>query len=275
MSREIVASLKFKKEPEQGFTAAALERAVEAGYLKHVREDEHKQKKTFAPSSIGYGHGTCPRYWYLAFTGAEFKETTDALGVANMMNGSSAHDRLEKIFEDAGVLVAKEIKMELKDPPIFGFIDVMVRIDGEVVVGELKTTRAEAFMFRKNSHKPSPNHLYQILIYMQATGKDKGFLFYENKNDQTFLVVPVAMNVRNKQILDEALEWLRLVRKNWEDVQPAEGEEKTEEELMANLPTRPWTRRNKICTQCPLFETCWEKLPAGNVLIEPMVVAKP
>ena len=275
MSREIIASLKFKREVSTGFTAAALEAAIEKGYLMNVREDEHKTKKTFAPSSIGYGHGTCPRYWYLAFSGAPFVETTDALGVANMMNGSAAHDRLEKIIEQAGVLVSKEIKMELKDPPVFGFIDVMVRINGEVVVGELKTTRQEAFLFRQHSHKPSGNHLYQILIYMHATGKDKGFLFYENKNDQTFLIIPVFMNEKNKVILDEALEWLRLVRKNWESIHPDGDIEREPVDPDLNLPKRPWTRRNKICRECPLFEHCWEVKPDGNVLIEPMAVVKP
>lgn len=272
MSRDIVANLKFKKETtEGGFTAEKLAQAIERGYMAQVREDKFTTKKTFAPSSIGYGHGTCARYWYQAFNGADFVEKTDALGIANMSNGSAAHTRLEKVLEDAEVLVASEIKMEMKDPPIFGFIDALVKIDGETVVGELKTTRSEAFMFRQNSMKPSGNHLYQILIYMRATGKDKGFMFYENKNDQTYLVIPVEMNERNSKILDEALDWLRLVRKNWEDAQENEDEN-------INIPQRPWTKRNKICRECPLFETCWPEsgeAPMSDVVIPPMEVAKP
>jgi CRISPR/Cas system-associated exonuclease Cas4 (RecB family) len=269
LSRDIVANLRFKKEATtEGFTAAKLEAAIERGYLSQVREDKFTTKKTFAPSSIGYGHGTCARYWYQAFNGADFVEKTDALGVANMANGSSAHDRLEKVLEAAEVLVAAEIKMEMKDPPIFGYIDALVKIDGETVVGELKTTREEAFMFRKNTMKPSGNHLYQILIYMRATGKQKGFLFYENKNDQTYLVIPVEMTERNAKILDDALDWLRLVRKNWEE---GEGTDK-------NIPQRPWTKRNKICRGCPLFEKCWPEdgeAPTSDVIIPPMEVAKP
>lgn len=272
MSRDIVASLKFKQASDDaGFTAEKLERAIEAGYLKQAREDKFTTKKTFAPSSIGYGHGTCARYWYQAFNGADFVEKVDALGVANMSNGSAAHERLEKVLEDAGVLVASEIKMELNDPPIFGFIDAMVKIDGETVVGELKTTREEAFMWRKNTMKPSGNHLYQILIYMYATKKRKGFLFYENKNDQTFLVIPVEMNERNKKILSDAFTWLRLVRKNWEDAQ--ENEDKN-----VNIPQRPWTKRNKICRGCPLYEKCWPEEgqpPLSDVVIPPMEVVKP
>ena len=268
MARDIVASLRFKNEGETGFTAKKLEEAVERGYMKQARESKHTQKKSFAPSSIGYGHGTCARYWYQAFNGAFFNEKTDALGVANMANGSAGHERLEKVFEDAGVLVAKEIKMELKDPPIFGFIDVMVKIDGETVVGELKTARSEAFEWRKNSMKPSGNHLYQILIYMRATGKDKGFMFYENKNDQTYLVIPVSMNARNAKILDGAFEWLRTVYKNYEAGQGTNS----------HIPQRPWTKRNKICRGCPLFEACWPEegeAPTSDVVIPPMEVVKP
>lgn len=272
MSRDIVANLKFRKESTAGgFTAEKLEQAIERGYMAQARENKFTTKKTFAPSSIGYGHGTCARYWYQAFNGADFVETVDALGVANMSNGSAAHARLEKVLEDAGVLVAAEIKMELKDPPIFGYIDALVKIDGETVVGELKTTRSEAFQWRVSTNKPAGNHLYQILIYMKATGKNKGFMFYENKNDQTFLVIPVEMNEKNKAILEEALDWLRKVRKNWEDAQ--ENEDKN-----VNIPQRPWTKRNKICRGCPLFDKCWPETgeaPTSEVVIEPMVVVKP
>jgi CRISPR/Cas system-associated exonuclease Cas4 (RecB family) len=268
LSRDIIASLRFNKEPENGFSAKKLEEAIERGYMSQARESKHTQKKSFAPSSIGYGHGTCARYWYQAFNGAFFNEKVDALGVANMSNGSAGHERLEKVFEDAGVLVAKEIKMTLNDPPIFGFIDVMVKIDGETVVGELKTARSESFEWRKSTMKPTGNHLYQILIYMKATGKNTGFMFYENKNDQTFLVIPVKMNARNEKILNDALDWLRKVYKNWED---GEGTNK-------NIPQRPWTKRNQICRNCPLYEACWPEkgeAPTSEVVIEPMEVVKP
>ena len=51
--------------PEQ-INAKELIQAIQQGYLVG-REPEYKQKKTFGPSTIAYGYGECPRYWYLAF----------------------------------------------------------------------------------------------------------------------------------------------------------------------------------------------------------------
>jgi len=256
MSREIVQNLKFRNTTLDADALAAL---VEQGYLQQRRETKFSQKKTFSPSSIGYGHGTCPRYWYLAFTGGEAVDTADALGIANMMNGSSAHDRLQKIFENTGILVDTEVEIRLSDPPVRGFIDLLIRWNGEVVVGEIKTTRQEAFLFRQSSMKPSANHLFQVLIYMDATKKSLGFLFYENKNTQEYVIIPVEMNEKNQEILANAYDWMRKTYASWENKE---------------LPKRPFQKRNKICQNCPLFDSCWNELPEGVVGLPVMEVPK-
>lgn len=243
----------------QPFDSNKLASAIEAGYLSQARESKFTKKVSFAPSSIGYSHARCARYWYLAFEGAVFEESVDAMGIANMSNGSYAHERIQKVMEDAGILVAKEVEINLKNPPIRGYVDAMVRLDGEILVGEIKTTRQEAFIFKQNSMKPSINHLYQILIYLRATGKQNGFLLYENKSDNTFLIIPVAMDERNTKILDDALNWLREVYENSQN---------------GALPTRPFTKKSKECKGCPLFNVCWNEKSDGEVEIKPMVVAK-
>ena len=239
--------------------------AVSNGYMADARENKVRVKESFAPSSIGYGNATCPRYWYLAFEGKYFfEETTDPMGLANMDNGNSVHERLEKVFEAAEVLVSKNIEMKMSDPPVRGFIDAMLRIDGEIIVAEFKSAKQEIFNHRLNTMKAAPYHLYQILLYLKATGKDKGVLIYENKNDQSILVLPVEMDEHNEKIIDDALDWMREVRANWENGKDGE-----------NLPTRPWTQKNKNCKGCPLFNECWNNLPDGNVKIKPMEVATP
>lgn len=238
---------------------------VEAGYAAGKREDKVRQKETFAPSSIGYGNATCPRYWYMAFEGKyQFIETTDAMALANMENGNSVHARLEDVFEKSGALVAKDVEMKMSDPPVRGYIDVLLRLDDEIIVGEIKSAKQEIFMHRLNTMKPAPYHLYQILLYLKATGKKNGVLIYENKNDQSILVIPVSLDEVNEKIIEDAMQWLRDVRKNWE-----EGKDGV------NLPTRPWTQRNKNCKGCPLFDECWNNLPDGNVKMLPMEVVKP
>jgi CRISPR/Cas system-associated exonuclease Cas4 (RecB family) len=122
--------------------------------------------------------------------------------------------------------------------------------DGEIVVGEFKTTRQEVFLIRQASMKPSAQHMIQILIYLKATGNKSGLVLYENKNTQEFLVIPVELNERTDALIEEVFEWLRMVYKNFE-----EGE----------LPKRPVRKTNKICKGCPLFNDCWNVQPEGTV----------
>jgi len=264
-NRDLTKGVGYRKT---AISADEINQMVERGYSAKARETKVRKKESFAPSSIGYGNATCPRYWYMAFEGKYvFDESkTDNLGLAIMNNGVEVHSRLNQVFEDSGSLVASEIEMKMSDPPVRGFIDAMVRLDsGEVVVGEFKSMKTEMFQLRVNSMKPMPYHLYQILLYLKATDKQNGFLLYENKNDQTVLVLPVAMDDFNKKVINDALDWMRMVRKNWED--GPDGE---------NLPKRPgrWTEKNKNCKGCPVFNECWNNLGDGNVDLPAMEVVK-
>ena len=238
MAREIIKNIKFRKQP---FDADGLSKVIQDAYLLGVRPDGFAQKKSFSPSKIGYGHGNCARYWFFAFKGAEFVETTDALGVANMNNGSAAHERIQKLFEDAGILVDKEVRITLTDPPVGGFLDVLIRHDGEVMVGEIKTTRQESFVIKQQKMQPSGNHKIQILLYMKATGKRFGFVMYENKNTQEFLIIPIEMTEKNEELIDGVLDWMRTVYKAYEE---------------DTLPNRQLTKRSRICKECPLAAVC-------------------
>jgi CRISPR/Cas system-associated exonuclease Cas4 (RecB family) len=257
MRRDIVQSLNFKKQLQE-FDVNELASALEAAYLQQRRPAEFKTKYSFSPSTVGYGHGNCPRYWKFAFDGGVFADDVDALGVANMSYGTQAHARFEQLFEDAGILIDKEVEVRHNDPPIRGFIDVLVRWNNEVVVGEIKTTRQEAFVHRQATMKPAGYHLLQILTYMKITGKKYGFFLYENKNDQSFLIIPVVMDDYYQKIVDDVWDWMRTVRKAWEE---------------NTLAKRPWTKRNKICRSCPLAAICDEN-PAEGIDLPALEVPK-
>ena len=70
-----------------------LKLAIGKAYLGNRSKTEYRVKKTFSPSTIGYGYGTCARYWSLAFSGAEFKDTFNAQGIAAMNAGTQSHER--------------------------------------------------------------------------------------------------------------------------------------------------------------------------------------
>lgn len=264
-NRNLIKGIKIKNKP--GLNPTEIARAIEEGFLNMRRPDqEWVEKTTFSPSTIGYGHGTCARYWNIVFNGlATYTDATDAMGVANMGLGSLYHDQIQQALESAGLLVEAELEIKIEDPPIRGYLDAIVKWKDEDIVCEIKTTRQESFIFKETSGKPSVNHLIQILIYMRATGKDKGFLLYVNKNDQTYLVIPVYMDEVNTQLLDKVLEWLRKVYTVYEDG------------LMPKIPFRrnreTGLPSNNICRNCPVQQACFAG-PEGQILIPLMEVPK-
>ena len=77
------------KQPEGPINTKELISTIESGYLVG-REPQFKTKKSFSPSSLVWGSGACPRYWFLAFSGAEFVDDATPYDVANMNSGTQA-----------------------------------------------------------------------------------------------------------------------------------------------------------------------------------------
>ena len=226
--------------PENKASMDALVEKIQSGYVAN-RGPRHQQKKTFAPSTIAYGHGECARYWFLAFEGGTFEDHADAFAGANMTNGTKSHERIQQAMEDSGILVDKEFKITYQDPPIFGYGDVILNWEGEELLGEIKTAMAEGFEYRKKSRKAKTGHLIQILIYMKILKKAKGVLIYENKNNHELLLIPVTINDYYIKWVDQTFEWMRTVRKAWED---------------KTLPKKNYRSNSKICKTCPLANVC-------------------
>lgn len=222
---------------------------INYGYIAK-REPKFAQKKTFAPSTIAYSHGECPRYWYLAFEGAVFEDNADAYGGANMTNGTKSHERIQQAMADAGILKDSEFKVVSNDPPIFGFGDVILDWEGKDLLGEIKTMPSEGFEYRKASGKPKLGHLVQLLIYMKILNKTEAVLIYENKNNHDLLVIPVSISDYKIRWVNQTFDWMREVRKAWED---------------KKLPEKNYRSNSKICKTCPLQKTCAD---AGKGLIK-------
>jgi CRISPR/Cas system-associated exonuclease Cas4 (RecB family) len=214
---------------------------IQHGYIIN-RVDKHQQKKTFAPSTIAFSHGECPRYWYIAFEGATFTDNADAYGGANMTAGTKSHERIQQAMANVpDLLVDSEFKITSQDPPIFGYGDVILKWGGEDLLGEIKTMPNEGFEYRKAAGKPKLGHLVQLLIYMKILGRERAVLIYENKNNHELLVLPVVLNDYLKGWVDSTFDWMREVRSAWEN---------------KTLPTKNYRSNSKICKTCPVRATC-------------------
>lgn len=253
----IIKNLKFKKT--EGFDPNHFAKLFEEAYESTARSGKDTKKTTFSPSTVGYGHGNCARYWYIAFTGADFDENKDAGALANMLNGTYAHERIQKIMENTGILKETEREVKHDDPPIRGFVDLIVDWEGTDVVGEIKTTKDEIFAIRSSQMKPAGYHKIQVLMYMKVLEINQGFVMYENKNTQEICIIPIDMNEANQELIERVFDWLRLVYKNYED---------------GNLPKRSFTKSTYQCKGCPAKTECWVKLENTDNVIEPLEVPK-
>lgn len=256
-SRKIYGNGDFK-QGHGDFNALEFAKILEQAYLDNSKRDGFKTKKSFAPSGLGYGNGTCARYWFLAFSGVEFEDTVDAMAAANMSNGIFSHERIQKLVETAGILYQAEREVLSDDPPIRGFADLIVNIKEKYAVGEFKTIKEDNYNLVKSTMTGLPYHVVQLLVYMRVLKLKDGFLLYENKNTNEFTVVPVTMTPRNEEYTDYLFQWMKDVYKNWQD---------------GKLPTRHWTKSNKVCKYCPLAKACWAGEP-GEIDIAPLEVRK-
>lgn len=265
----LVQNLKYRKADEGGIDPAVMGKMLDEALTKRNRSG-WKVKKTFSPSLIGYGHGNCPRYWHMAWTGAYFDEQNDAKGIANMDYGTISHERINKIFEDSDIeVVDTERPLHIERPPVMGFIDNIINWEGEEVVGEVKTARQESWKFRQTSSAPTKSHLLQILLYMAGSDLGHGFFVYENKNTQELLIIPVSWTEKNQRFFDKVTAWMNEVYDNWSDwMDEAYASNRGDEKSPSgDLPVRPFTKRSRECKGCPLFADCWSG-PEGGRKIE-------
>jgi CRISPR/Cas system-associated exonuclease Cas4 (RecB family) len=256
MGRDIVSNLKFKKHSGD-FQPEEFARMLDDAYLATKREDVITTKKSFSPSSLGYGHGNCPRYWYLAFSGVMFINENDSIAIANMAQGTQAHERIQGLIRTMPNFVAEEEEIINEYPPIRGFIDLIMDYNG-TVIGEIKTAKQEVWDTRRSEMKSSGNHMLQLLTYMKLKNAKEGFFLYENKNTQEVLIIPVQMNERNKKIIDDTFTWLCEVWDNFKD---------------GDLPMRMFTKSTPTCKYCPIKKECWS-METGTVQIEAFKVPK-
>lgn len=231
----------IEKKIESFLDSEQLIAKIRSGYTIN-RVDKFTTKKTFAPSTIAFSHGECARYWYLAFEGGVFEDNADAYGGANMTAGTKSHERIQEAMGNVpGFLVDSEFKITSNDPPIFGYGDVILNWEGEDLLGEIKTMPSEGFEYRKMHGKPKTGHLVQLLIYMKILKKERAVLIYENKNNHELLILPVVLSDYYAGWVDRAFDWMRDVRKAWED---------------KTMPEKNYRSNSKICKTCPLSKVC-------------------
>lgn len=254
MAKNLMKELVVKETKSNWFSGKEFVKRLEQGYLKPFSETKFTTKKTFAPSTLAWNQGECPRYWYIAFEGADFvPDEKDAKAIANMQHGTVSHDRIQKAFGESDINIDVEVKIRNEDPPIFGYADGIMEWAGDDnVVLEIKTCREEAFARIKSSGTPRKYHLFQVLLYMKIRKASKGVLLYESKNANELLAFPVDLTPEYIDYFDYLWGWLREVRGAWENKQ---------------LPEKNYRSNSRVCKSCPVKSTC-DTLGDGTIKIK-------
>lgn len=259
----IVSVLKYGKSEESGFDR---EKFLAEYYATYESKAGFTQKKTFAPSTIGYGHGKCARYWYLAFSGADFEDTATPKAKAAMENGTFTHDRIQARLSKMNKnykVINHESEIVIDSPPIRGFRDSLILdVENNVEIPfEIKSMKDDKFIYKQSSEKPEPQHLLQLLIYMKQGGHKTGVFFYENKNDQEPLLLVIEMDEENTKTIEYVFEWLRGVYELYEN---------------KTLPNRPSESKTRMpCSYCPVKKVCWKEMKHENGDVEyPLMVVE-
>jgi CRISPR/Cas system-associated exonuclease Cas4 (RecB family) len=256
MAKNLISQIRNRPK-ETALDPKKLVKMIYDAYQGQRVTTEYKKKNSFAPSTLGYGHGTCARYWRIAFDGADFTQETPALNIASMDNGTDSHTRIQAVMEKAGILKEKEREIRSLKPPIRGYADLILEVNGREIVGEIKTIKDQYFIVRKQEGQPSPSHLLQVLIYMQVEGIDEGFLLYENKNDNELLAIPVIMSEKNQEYIEYVFEWMNNVYEVWKS---------------REIPKRGYTKSTWQCKGCPVLESCNLLDPKGDLKIDNLKV---
>lgn len=261
-------------EDDENFVDGLVD-AINSGYLVKTKP-KFTKKNNFSASGITYGAGECPRYWHLAFDGQIHYDDADAYGVANRTQGTLGHGRIQEAIEASGLLAqgmefdplprkynkqthpAMEFRVKTDDPPFDGYGDVMLDYKGERLIGEIKTMPNDGFQYKKISRRPKMAHLMQLLMYMKVWKIRKGVMIYENKNNHELLTLPVVVNDKYRNWVDQAFDWMREVYKTWQNKELAQ---------------KPYRSNSKICKVCPIQKACAEA-DIGTVKIKPLALLK-
>lgn len=251
MVRKLLKSTIIKKSESNQIDLSMIIEKINDGYLVG-KEPQFAKKKSFAPSTLVYNHGICPRYWYLAFEGNVFESNNTSQQVANMENGSKSHDRIQEAIQKTGIAKETEFKIINNDPPIFGYGDLLVDIKENDVVVEIKTVDDVGFQRITQSNKPRSYHVLQTLIYMKIMNVSTGAILYENKNTHDMMVFPISVTEEYKEYLSYMFDWMRDVYSAWKN---------------QTMPKRPFRGKTKVCQNCPVVNACYD-LPDGTLDIK-------
>jgi hypothetical protein len=147
-------------------------------------------EETYHPSSSGY----CLRQMLLSKIKKKEFTYVDRGG---LLIGTILHEWIQSKVEKEGIIEQK-IKLNVPDSNLhfLGSVDFLHNVDKEPY--DFKTT--SNLYYVKKAGKPSVEHKYQLNLYMEAVGAQKGYIVYMDKRNLQHIQFGIK---RNPAILEE------------------------------------------------------------------------
>lgn len=211
-------------------------------HLEQQSKPYFKTRKSFAPSNTI----DCARRDVYLFRGIQMNPDINGRTYRIFDNGHAFHERATKYLEDMNILEIAEKEISQDDPPVRGFIDAIINWEGQRIVVEFKSIGEDGFVYRKTFNKPKDDHYMQIQIYLHIEDVEMGYVIYENKNTQEWLLFEIE---RDREFIEKLFKKWRKTYKIYTD---------------GKLPKRPVkSPDSKKCTYCEVKKWCWEDKEEG------------
>lgn len=213
---------------------------VEKDRENQIRRIKEGRIGKFYPSSVGH----CKRkvaYQMLGYP-AKPKEGRSLLVLDN---GTYFHERMEKYFEEMGILIAPELKLKNDELRISGRSDAIIwnymkhpgqvypddqviklyrptydedgnekeelvyeGLASDVLIVEFKSIGSKQYNRYLPKDRPKREHEMQLQLYFYLTGIRAGMVYYENKDTQEHKYYYVKYN---QQLVDEIVRDIKLI----------------------------------------------------------------
>lgn len=230
----------------------------------------------FYPSSVG----RCRRsiaYQMLGYPGKQIP----GQNLLIMENGTSFHERMEKIFEEMGIMIAPELKLTDGELRISGRSDALVwnflreedEPDGEHIelyrsVKDAEGNDVEELVYSGPSNdvliiefksikdkkydklpktKPDKKHNMQLQLYMYMTGIRRGAVYYEDKDNQEQKYYMVDYD---EKVVDKVVGDIKYVIGHLD---------------AGTLPDRDFAPVSMDCRWCDFYEICYPPRTTYNL----------
>lgn len=164
-----------------------------------TRGQETEERKGLHASAIIVSENKfCYRQQVLSLFYKQLQGEQNEAGLMRIFEeGNAIHEKWQRLFIRGGYSKPDELDRTQydKDYDLQFTPDILCTIDGEEMVGEIKSMNTYAFQKMVKSVSSHPSGEKQLQLYLWLTGRRKGFTLCEDKNTQDIRVKVIKADI--------------------------------------------------------------------------------